>query len=49
MADAGVTSEGLITMVLPAASAGAAAMMLRKVGEFHAVMTPMTPIGSRSV
>jgi len=32
MADADVTSDGLITMVLPAARAGAAAMIAMKVG-----------------
>ena len=48
-ADADVISDGLRTMVLPAASAGASDMIARKVGEFHGVITPMTPSGSRSV
>ncbi len=49
IADADVISEGFITMVLPAASAGASDMIAMKVGEFHGVMTPTTPSGSRSV
>ena len=49
MADADATSEGLMTTVLPAASAGAAAIMMTSVGEFQGTMTPTTPIGSRSV
>ena len=48
-ADADVISDGLSTMVLPAASAGASDMIAMKVGEFHGVMTPTTPSGSRSV
>ena len=42
-------SDGLSTIVLPAASAGASDMIAMKVGEFHGVMTPTTPSGSRSV
>jgi len=49
MADADVISDGLSTIVLPAASAGASDMIAMKVGEFHGVMTPTTPNGSRSV
>ena len=48
-AEAEVTSEGLSTTVLPAASAGAQLMMVRKVGEFQGTITPITPSGSRSV
>ena len=47
--DADVISDGFSTMVLPAASAGASDMIAMKVGEFHGVMTPTTPSGSRSV
>ena len=47
--EAGATSDGLITTVLPAASAGATAIMVRNIGEFHGMMTPTTPSGSRSV
>ncbi len=47
--DAEVISDGFITMVLPAARAGASDMIAMKVGEFHGVMTPTTPSGSRSV
>ena len=49
IADADVISDGLRTMVLPAASAGASDMIAMNVGEFHGVMTPTTPRGSRSV
>ena len=46
IADAEVTSDGLMTTVLPAASAGATVMMVRKVGEFHGTMAATTPSGS---
>ena len=48
-AEAEVISDGLSTTVLPAASAGASDMIAMKVGEFHGVITPTTPSGSRSV
>src|SRR5262249_48447430 len=47
--DADVTSDGFTTTVLPAASAGPAAIIVRNTGEFHGVITAITPIGSRSV
>ena len=47
--DADVTSDGLTTTVLPAASAGAAAIMVRNTGEFHGVMIATTPSGSGTV
>src|SRR4051794_33696477 len=43
MLDAGVISDGLRTSVFPAARAGAAAIVVRRLGEFHGVMTPTTP------
>ena len=49
MIEAEVTSDGLTTTVLPAARAGATAIMVRKTGEFHGVMTATTPRDSRSV
>ena len=47
--DADVCSDGLITIVLPAASAGASFMEVSSSGEFQGVIAPTTPIGSRSV
>jgi hypothetical protein len=47
--EAEVISDGFSTIVLPAASAGASDITAMKVGEFHGVMTPTTPSGSRSV
>jgi len=48
-ADADVTSDGLSTITLPAASAGAMLMIEISVGEFQGTMTPITPSGSRNV
>jgi hypothetical protein len=45
-ADADVNSDGLITTVLPAASAGASFQVVRSSGEFHGTMAAMTPSGS---
>ncbi len=45
----GVTSDGLATTVLPAASAGAIFQVNRYSGKFHGLMQPTTPSGSRSV
>lgn len=39
-------SEGLITAVHPAASAGASFQLMRLSGEFQGVMTATTPLGS---
>ena len=47
--EAEVNSEGLITRVLPAASAGAAFQASSSSGEFHGVMQAQTPSGSRRV
>ena len=44
--DAEVNSEGLITAVQPAASAGASFQLVRVSGEFHGVMIAITPLGS---
>lgn len=49
IAEADVTSLGLTTMVLPAASAGAADSIISSVGEFQGTMTATTPRGSLSV
>ncbi len=42
----GVTSAGLTTTALPAASAGASFCASLAMGEFHGVMAATTPIGS---
>ncbi len=47
--DAEVCSDGLITIVLPAASAGASFIEVSSSGEFQGVIAPTTPSGSRSV
>ena len=44
--DADVNSEGLITAVQPAASAGASFQLVSVSGEFHGVMIAITPLGS---
>ena len=46
---ADVNSDGLITMVLPAASAGASFQVRSSRGEFHGVIATTTPSGSRLV
>ena len=45
----GVTSDGLPTTQLPAASAGANFQVNRYSGRFHGLMIPTTPSGWRSV
>ena len=45
----GVSSAGLRTTVLPAASAGASFHDAIASGKFHGVMSPTTPSGSRTV
>ena len=45
----GVCDAGLITMVLPAASAGAIFHEESRKGKFHGTMAPTTPTGWRSV
>ena len=44
----GVSSLGLITIVLPVISAGAVLRAIRKNGKFHGRMPPITPIGWRN-
>ena len=44
-----VNSDGLMTMVLPAASAGASFQVRSSRGEFHGVIATTTPSGSRLV
>ena len=45
----GVSSAGLRTTVLPAASAGAKPHPAIGIGKFHGTMTPTTPSGSWNV
>ena len=45
----GVSSDGLTTAVQPAARAGASFQVSRASGEFHGMMAPTTPTGTRSV
>ena len=45
----GVSSAGLSTTVLPAASAGASFQAAIVSGKFHGVISPTTPSGSRTV
>ena len=45
----GVTSLGLMTTVLPVASAGASFHARIISGKFHGVMSAVTPTGSRRV
>ena len=47
--DAGECSDGLTTNVQPAASAGASFQLISISGEFHGVIAPTTPTGSRRV
>ena len=44
----GVSSLGLMTIVLPVTSAGAILRAIRKNGKFHGRMPPITPIGWRN-
>ena len=45
----GVSSAGLSTTVLPAASAGASFQIAIASGKFHGTISPTTPSGSRKV
>ena len=45
----GVSSAGLSTIVLPAASAGATFHEAITSGKFHGTISPTTPSGSRKV
>ena len=47
-ADDGVNSDGFRIMVQPAASAGATLQAIWFSGQFHGVIMPMTPTGSRT-
>jgi hypothetical protein len=47
--EAGETSDGLTTTVLPAASAGHSFHSSSRTGEFQGAMAPTTPSGSRRV
>ena len=49
IAVSGVSSAGLSTTVLPAASAGAKPQPAIGIGKFHGTMTPTTPSGSWNV
>ena len=49
IAVSGVSSAGLSTTVLPAASAGANPQPAMGIGKFHGTMTPTTPRGSWKV
>ena len=49
MALSGATSLGFSTIVQPAASAGATLHMIWFSGQFHGVIRPHTPIGSRRI
>ena len=44
--EADVNSDGLMTIVLPAASAGASFHVVRNSGEFHGTIAATTPMGS---
>ena len=48
-ADVGVYSDGFRTMVQPAASAGATLQAIWFSGQFHGVIMPTTPTGSRTI
>ena len=45
--DRGASSEGLITIVQPAASAGPSLYATSSSGKFHGVIAATTPTGSR--
>ncbi len=49
MASIGASSDGFSTIVQPAASAGSTLQAIWLVGQFHGVMRPQTPIGSRAI
>ena len=46
--DSGVSSEGFMTTVLPAASAGPSFQLVNISGKFQGTIWPTTPMGSRS-
>ena len=45
--DSGVISDGFITTVLPAASAGPSFQLVNISGKFHGTIWPTTPMGTR--
>ncbi len=49
MAFSGATSDGFSTIVQPAAMAGATLQTIWLIGQFHGVIRPTTPIGSRAI
>ena len=48
-AEKGATSLGFSTIVQPVASAGKTFVAIWLIGQFHGVMKPHTPIGSRTM
>ena len=44
-AQSGVSSAGLMTIVQPAASAGATLRVIMAIGKFHGAIAATTPIG----
>jgi hypothetical protein len=49
MASSGASSDGFSTMVQPAAMAGRTLQAIWLIGQFHGVISPHTPIGSRTI
>ena len=49
MALRGATSDGFSTIVQPAAMPGATLQTIWLIGQFHGVIRPTTPIGSRAI
>src|SRR5437773_9785542 len=49
IAFSGAISDGFSTIVQPAASAGATLQVIWLIGQFHGVMKPQTPTGSRTI
>ena len=49
IAFSGAISEGFSTIVQPAAIAGATLQTIWLIGQFHGVISPTTPIGSRAI
>ncbi len=49
MAESGAISDGFSTQVQPASSAGMTFSVIWLIGQFHGVMRPQTPIGSRTI
>jgi hypothetical protein len=49
MASIGASSDGFSTIVQPAANAGRTLQAIWLIGQFHGVIRPHTPIGSRAI